>query len=341
MTRVPLGVRSKVQAALGEYFGRTAGELTTSRVGGGCISPAARVQTEAGDVAFLKWAEPDTPPGLFTAEARSLEALREADAVRVPEVIAVSDTEPGGSDEIVAARDGERSRNDGHGGGHGREGEPDADGPTAGIGESSWILMEWLEPGPSPPAMWKRLGTRLAALHQARVEHYGWPTDNFIGSLPQPNDWLDDWTEFWRVRRLEPQLRLAYDAGWFEPSEREQFDTLLDRLDDHLAPAAGDGPSLLHGDLWSGNVHAMADDEPALIDPASFFGHREVDLAMAELFGGFDTAFYHAYHEAWPLAPGCDETRRTLYQLYYLLVHVNLFGGGYVARTISAVDALT
>lgn len=187
--------------------------------------------------------------------------------------------------------------------------------------------------------MWERLGTGLASLHRVRAERHGWPSDNVIGSLPQANGWMDEWPAFWRERGLGPQLRLAYDSGWFEPSARRRFDALLDRLDEFLAPAAEDGPSLLHGDLWSGNVHPTADGEAALIDPASYHGHREVDLAMAELFGGFDTTFHDAYREAWPLADGYDEARRAIYQLYYLLVHVNLFGGGYVARTLGALGA--
>lgn len=310
--RIPQPILTEIETALSERLGREAGRLTATPVGGGCISPAARVQSAAGDVVFLKWSEPGGSewggsgpgtgpvPGIFEAEARALEALRVADAVRVPAVIALG----------------------------------------GGATEHSWILLEWLEPGRAKPALWERLGLGLAALHRLRAERYGWPTDNFIGSLPQANAWLDDWAEFWRVRRLEPQLRLAYDVGWFEPPVRARFDALLDRLDVLLAPAAEDGPSLLHGDLWSGNVHAMADGEPALIDPASYYGHREVDLAMSELFGGFGAGFYRAYREAWPLAEGYDEERRAIYQLYYLLVHVNLFGAGYVGRTVEVLGGV-
>lgn len=128
-----------------------------------------------------------------------------------------------------------------------------------------------------------------------------------------------------------PQLALARRAGRLPATEAE-WARLLDHLPKLLAAAEDDGPSLLHGDLWSGNAMATADG-PALIDPAVYRGHREADLAMTELFGGFDARFHVAYREAWPLLPGYAEERRAVYQLYYLLVHVNLFGGGYVAQT--------
>jgi fructosamine-3-kinase len=315
--RLPVEVRAGVEEALARHFGRQTTGLSASPVGGGCISPAARVETAAGDVAFLKWGErkPEAPegyavtipgtPGLFTAEAQSLRVLREAGAVRVPEVIAVWDA--GAGTDAVA---------------------------------TPWLLLEWLEPASPTRAIWERLGQGLAALHRVRGERYGWPADNFIGPLPQTNAWLDDWAAFWRERRLEPQLRRAYDAGWFEPPARRRFERLLDRLDQLLAPATADGPSLLHGDLWNGNVHPLAGGEPAIIDPASYFGHREVDLAMADLFGGFDPAFYEAYRESWSLAESYESVRRQVYQLYYLLVHVNLFGRGYLARTLRVLEGL-
>jgi len=298
---IPQPISHAVETTLHQHLGRDPGPLAATPVGGGCINPAARVETASGDVVFLKWSGPGTTSGIFGAEARALAALRAANALRVPEVIA-----------------------------HG-----------TGASGYSWILLEWLEPGRPGPGYWARLGEGLAALHRTRAVRYGWPADNFIGPLPQPNGWLDDWAAFWRTRRLEPQLRLAYDAGWFDSAARTRLDRLLDRLDELLTPAAGDGPSLLHGDLWNGNVHVTADGEPALIDPASYYGHREVDLAMSELFGGFAPGFYRAYREAWPLAPGYEETRRYVYQLYYLLVHVNLFGAGYVGRVREVVGRVT
>jgi fructosamine-3-kinase len=154
--------------------------------------------------------------------------------------------------------------------------------------------------------------------------------DNFIGPLAQENGPAASWAEFWRTRRLQPQLEMARRAGRM-PGRAAEWDRLMDRLPELLASAEADGPSLLHGDLWGGNVLAAVEG-PALIDPAVYRGHREADLAMTELFGGFGADFRAAYQEAWPLQPGYP-ARRAVYQLWYLLVHVNLFGGGYGAQT--------
>ncbi|HEX9108545.1 MAG TPA: fructosamine kinase family protein, partial [Longimicrobiales bacterium] len=202
---------------------------------------------------------------------------------------------------------------------------------------AGWLLLEWLEPGRPNQESWRALGRGLATLHRTCAQRWGWAQDNFIGSLPQANGWLAEWPEFWGERRLLPQLERAYRAGHFPQAERRRFEALLRRLPELLAPAREDGPSLVHGDLWSGNVHITGDGAPAIIDPASYYGHREVDLAMSELFGGFDAEFYRTYGETWPLTPGYDPVRRAVYQLYYLLVHVNLFGGGYVGSTLRAL----
>ncbi|MDX1674517.1 MAG: fructosamine kinase family protein, partial [Longimicrobiales bacterium] len=199
-----------------------------------------------------------------------------------------------------------------------------------------WLLLEWLEPGSGGPGAWRRLGAELAALHRHGDDRFGADADNFIGSLPQANGRTDSWPDFWRDRRLEPQLRQAVDRGLMDDGDRRRFDALFDRLEEILAVGSEEGPSLLHGDLWSGNVH-MTDDGAAVIDPSVYHGHREVDLAMAELFGGFERGFFEAYDDGWPRTAGYAPTRRAVYQLYYLLVHVNLFGSGYVGRTRSAL----
>jgi protein-ribulosamine 3-kinase len=197
----------------------------------------------------------------------------------------------------------------------------------------AWLLLEWLEPGRIDSAHWEELGRALAQLHRVQEEQFGWPAPNFIGSLPQTNSPSSDWPSFWRDQRILPQ------AASLRTDERARVDALVRHTDELAAVGNQEGASLLHGDLWGGNIHGMADGSVSLIDPASYYGHREVDLAMAALFGGFSPRFYAAYEEAWPLEPG-HEKRRALYQLYYLLVHVNLFGGSYVSGAMSLVGEL-
>lgn len=191
------------------------------------------------------------------------------------------------------------------------------------------LLLEWLEPAPRGTGFGEQLGRGLAELHRAPID--GPIPDNWIGPLSQENTPAPSWAEFWVTRRLEPQLRRARDAGRM-PGRAADWEALFARILEVFAPAEQDGLSLLHGDLWGGNVLATPSGA-ALVDPAVYHGHREVDLAMSELFGGFDAAFYAAYAESWPLLPGYTDTRRTIYQLYPLLIHVNLFGGGYIEQT--------
>ena len=179
------------------------------------------------------------------------------------------------------------------------------------------------------------LGEQLAQLHRTpQVEshrvRFGWGHDNWIGSTPQPNGWREDWIDFWREQRLGFQLRLAAEKnGYCGPMQRDG-ETLMARLPEFFA---GYCPqvSLLHGDLWGGNHGFLADGIPVIFDPAAYFGDRECDLAMSELFGGFAPEFYAAYRAAWPLDAGYA-VRRTLYNLYHILNHANMFGGGYAAQ---------
>jgi fructosamine-3-kinase len=205
-----------------------------------------------------------------------------------------------------------------------------------GVDGDRWLLLDWLEPAAASAEAWTTFGAGLAALHRSTAEEWGWPRDNFIGPLPQANGPVADWAGFWADRRLAPQLERALAAGRLDRSDQRRFEALLSALAERLGPAAAaDEPSLLHGDLWSGNAHACTAGV-ALVDPAVYRGHREVDLAMADLFGGFPAAFWDAYQEAWPLQPDAL-ARRPIYQLYFLLVHVNLFGHGYVERTRTAL----
>ncbi len=192
-------------------------------------------------------------------------------------------------------------------------------------GRQSYLLLEHLELGPRGDA--HRLGEQLAALHRCTAARFGFPRDNFIGTTPQPNAWADDWITFWRDQRLGFQLQLAAKNG-YGGQLQHWGEKLLDVLPAFFAGYTP-RPSLLHGDLWGGNHAFLADGTPTIFDPAAYHGDRECDLAMTELFGGYPAEFYAAYRAAWPLDAGYA-TRRDLYNLYHILNHANLFGGGYV-----------
>lgn len=181
------------------------------------------------------------------------------------------------------------------------------------------------------------LGERLAALHRCTAEDYGFEQDNFIGTTPQPNGWKEDWIDFWRERRLGFQLQLAADKGYGGELQRAGA-RLLDALPAFFAGYTP-RPSLLHGDLWGGNHGFLADGTPVIFDPAAYYGDRECDLAMTELFGGYPADFYAAYRAAWPLDAGYA-TRRELYNLYHILNHANLFGGGYARQAEQMMQRL-
>ena len=203
-------------------------------------------------------------------------------------------------------------------------------------GAQAFIAIERLHFRPASRKDEQLFGEQLAALHRVTREQYGWRRDNTIGPTPQRNPLSDDWTEFFKVERLEFQLRLAASKGY-----GGELQTLGARLLDRT-PAILEGhkpeASLLHGDLWGGNW-AATDDGPAIFDPAVYYGDRETDLAMSRLFGGFGRAFYDAYSAAWPLPPG-HERRNTLYQLYHVINHVNLFGGGYLGQAVRLIKDL-
>ena len=292
--------------------------LAATPVGGGCINDALRLRTTGG-VFFLKW-NARTVHRFFQVEAEGLGALARAGAVTTPSVVARS-----------------------------RESDP-----------VPWLLLEWIEERRPDRTAWRRLGRELAALHRwewaAETEagnttprgeqRYGWHSDNVIGSIPQPNRWADDWGEFWAELRILPLARELHDSGAMSAGQLAVIDKAAARVGTLVGPAAkADGGSLLHGDLWSGNVlfgekggGAARDGTPVLIDPAVYIGHREVDLAMCRLFGGFPPAFHASYEATWPLHPG-HERRLAAYQLYPLLVHARLFGGGYMASALGAAEA--
>ncbi len=260
----------------------------TRPLAGGDINQAFEVELGSGARAFLKTND-DAPPEMFPAEAAGLEFLREAGALRIPEVLAVS----GGDDE------------------------------TPGF-----LVLELLISGRRVPDFDERLGGGLAELHRLGAPSFGLSRDNFIGSLPQSNHVRPSWPEFYWSERLEPQLAQSVARGLASPRMRAGFERLAARLAELVGP--DEPPARLHGDLWGGNLHVDAGGQPCLIDPAVYGGQREVDLAMMQLFGGFGPRVHEAYAEAYPLSAGHAE-RVALYQLYPLLVHVNLFGSGYVS----------
>jgi protein-ribulosamine 3-kinase len=191
----------------------------------------------------------------------------------------------------------------------------------------AWLVMEFVElDGPPDPA---RSGRELAKLHASTGGAHGWHRDNWIGATPQRNARSDDWVLFWQKQRLAPQLELAARNGLGGRLARAG-DRLIAAVPGILSGHRPE-PSLLHGDLWSGNAGFLAGGEPVVFDPAVYYGDREADLAMTELFGGFAPGFYRAYREVARPAQGY-ETRRTLYNLYHVLNHANLFGGSYAAQ---------
>lgn len=201
----------------------------------------------------------------------------------------------------------------------------------------AFLVLEYLPLRGADAQAQERLGRELAQMHRAAARHFGWRRDNTIGSTPQPNASADDWVAFWREQRLGFQLGLAADNG-YGGSLQHDGGKLLDRLPAFFRdyrPVA----SLLHGDLWGGNAAATDTGVPVIFDPAVYFGDREADLAMTELFGGFSARFHAAYREAWPLDAGY-RVRKNLYNLYHVLNHLNLFGGGYRAQAQQMIERL-
>jgi fructosamine-3-kinase len=200
---------------------------------------------------------------------------------------------------------------------------------------SAYVVLEWLDLGAAGEGAWRRMGETLAAMHRvSHVKGFGWHQDNTIGATPQPNPWTASWLDFYREHRLEHQFRLAQRRGGRFPRRSELLQALPDLLAGH-SPA----PALVHGDLWSGNAAVTAAGDPVIFDPATYYGDREVDLAMTELFGCFPTTFYEGYQAAYPLEAGYAQ-RKILYNLYHILNHFNLFGGGYEAQANRMIDQL-
>lgn len=262
---------------------------------GGTLNQTAQVEVN-GERYFVKW-KVDAPPHFFEIEARGLNLLRNAGVIRVPQVINHSEA----SDKLPA-----------------------------------FLILEWIDETPHGPSrsFAANFGHALAQLHRITHDTFGLDFDNFIGELPQSNKLTATWPTFYRDQRIAPQVALARQRGYLPPARESLLNKLIERLEDLLVGTTS-SPALLHGDLWSGNFLVGMDDQPVLVDPAVYFGEREVEIAFTELFGGFPSGFLSACHEAYPLDAGYGD-RRALYQLYPLLVHLNLFGESYGQR----VDAI-
>ncbi|NPA43239.1 MAG: fructosamine kinase family protein [Chlorobi bacterium] len=208
---------------------------------------------------------------------------------------------------------------------------------TGETDDVAYLVLEYIpHDAPRDRAFWREFGEKLAAMHRHTHTYYGFDEDNYIGTLIQINTPSASWPDFYIENRLKPQVKMAVNKGLYGPAEVALFERLYDLMP-HIVPE--ELPHLLHGDLWGGNFLASPAHGPVLIDPAVYYGHREVDLAMTLLFGGFEDAFYDAYHAAFPLEEGWRD-RIPLYQLYPLLVHANLFGGSYVPSVIRTLRRL-
>jgi protein-ribulosamine 3-kinase len=292
-------LRQAIEEAVAETTGREVRIVGERPVGGGCIHDARIVELSDGGRLFVK-SNRSAPADMFEREAEGLRALAEPyerGALRVP------------ADPIAGE-------------------SPDG---------SRFLILEAI--GTSSPGrqFFEDFGRRFARLHRETIRkddrRFGFEHDNYLGSTPQPNGRMASWVGFFRERRLGHQLRLARSKGLSDSDLDLLGDRLLDRLDEWID--LPDEPAcLLHGDLWGGNFLASDTGEPVLVDPAVYHGHREADLAMTRLFGGFDRAFYAAYEEEWPLPPGSPE-RIEIYKLYHLLNHLNLFGRGYRGQCLA------
>ena len=281
-------LRARVESLLGHAV------LSVTRVSGGDINDAYELGLANRRSVFLK-TNPRAPLGMFAAEAAGLSFLREARALRVPEVLAVSEADQ----------------------------------------QPRFLLLEFIRSARPRADFDVTLGRGIAALHRFGAPSFGWQQGNFIGRLVQENREHSSWAEFYREQRLEPLLCAAEAAGRAPTELRRKFERLFDELPELVGTP--EPPARLHGDLWSGNVHVDEQGAPCLIDPAVYGGHREMDLAMMRLFGGFSERVFAAYTEAFPLSSG-HEGRVQLYQLYPLLVHLNLFGGGYLGSLQQALS---
>ncbi len=275
--------------AIGRALGSSLSDIRP--VCGGDVAISYRVELSDGGVVFAK-THRNPPPGFFTTEAHGLEWLGAANAIGVPEVLAVAD-------------------------------------------EPAFLVLSWIEEGAPSPTTEADLGRQLAALHRSGAPSFGREDRRPTGSRRLPNDPAATWSEFYATRRLLPLARLARDAGALPTEVIARLEAVAARLDELGGPP--EPPARLHGDLWANNRMIGVGGRNWLIDPAAHGGHREFDLAMMRLFGGFGEACFAAYHESYPLADGWRD-RVALHQIAPLVVHAIKFGGGYRASAAAAIS---
>ncbi len=273
--------------------------------GGGCINQTI-VLRQGQRSFFIKLNSGQYLP-MFVSEARALQAMAATHTIRVPQVICYGTT--------IWAR-----------------------------GETAYLVLEYLPLSNYYNVHhWQLMGQKLAAMHRvSSSQGFGWSENNTIGSTPQPNPWHKNWSEFWQQHRIGFQMELAQRKGWRCSVTTKTLNLAIEKLLAEHQPT----PAMVHGDLWSGNAsfaystaNGDGEPEPVIYDPALYFGDREVDLAMTHLFGGFPAAFYQGYMNAYPLPAGYQQ-RQDLYNLYHILNHFNLFGGGYGAQANSIISKL-
>lgn len=291
---------SSLKEAIALVCGRGVAIEKKQAVHGGDANDAFKLFLSNGEALFLK-ANSISNADFFRAEAEGIVAIKSTGAVRVPDIHAI------GTDQGY-----------------------------------SFLLMEYIERAVTRPGFWEKLGYDLACMHKADTSSfldegvYGFKSDNYIGAGKQKNTPKSSWIEFFSECRLRPQFELA--QKYLDSTTIRLTWSLLDNLDHYLFEP--EEPSLLHGDLWSGNYMSDDNGQPMLIDPAVYVGCNEADIAMTELFGGFDNRFYDAYFEAMGKVPGYED-RRDLYNLYHLTNHLNLFGSAYLSSVVRTIKKYT